>query len=392
MGIESPARFRVALLIETSNRYGRDLLRGVHEWNQANGRWSIRLVEQARLAKLPSWLDTWSGDGIIARVDSWRASKVLARLGKPVVDVSAERERSEFPKVSIDNNSVARLAFAHLREKRVPNFAFCGDARFLWSRQRGLKFCQLVRESGNTCHVHGARAGASSESEHAQEELRLWLAALPKPVGVFACYDVRAQQVLTACQQLGLAVPNAVAVLGVDNDEVLCEFCDPQLSSILPNARRAGYEAAAILQEMMLNRRRTPASSLVIGPIRVVERQSTDLLGVSDQLVVTAMQFIRAHACDGINVPDVMRATRVSRTLLETKFKRILGYSPHRMIRETRMQRACELLADSDLPIARVADIAGFESATYFSAAFSRQFGRAPLQYRREVDLRTRPS
>lgn len=382
-------RFRVALLIETSNRYGRDLLHGVHDWVKAHGRWTIRLTEQARLAPLPRWLETWDGDGIIARVDSAKTAGMLARLRKPVVDVSAERERSEFPRVSIENDAVADLAFAHLSEKRVAHFAFAGDARFLWSRLRGRRFAELVRASGARYHSFGSGNDAATDTEAGQRELLAWVQALPKPVGIFACYDGRAQQVLTVCAQLGLAVPAQVAVLGVDNDEVLCELCDPPLSSIVPNARRAGFEAAAILQRLMEARgRRAKAEALDVPPVRVVQRHSTDLVSVADAHVAAAVQFIRAHACDGINVSDVLGAVPVSRTLLEAKFKQLLGHTPHEMIRDSKLQRARELLAESELPVARVADMAGFESPAYLSAVFRRQCGATPLQYRRSVRAR----
>lgn len=378
-------RLRVALLIETSNRYGRDLLHGVHDWVTAGAKWSIRLTEQSRLAPLPGWLRSWDGDGIIARVDSASIAAALRRLGRPVVDVSAERARSEFPRVSIDNAVVARLAAEHLVAKNLPNFAFCGDPRFLWSRERARYFASILRATGRRCHSHGVTGAdpAPVDSEAGMQALTEWVAALPKPVGIFACYDARALQVLTACQHLSLKVPSEVALLGVDNDEVLCELCDPPLSSILPNARRAGYEAAVILHRLMTDPGRRPADSLAIEPVRVVERLSTDALGASDPAVAAAVQFIRTHACDGVNMDDVLRRVPVSRTLLERKFKQQLGQTPHRMITAAKIARARELLTETDLPIARIADLAGFQSATYLSAAFRRETGRSPLDYRR---------
>ena len=137
---QQSAPFKVALLIETSNRYGRDLLYGVRDWNREAERWAIRFTEQGRLAPLPSWLKDWKGDGIIARVDSPPIAAAVRRTGLPVVDVSAERFASEFPRVSVDNAAVARLAAEHLLGKGFRHFAFFGDPQFLWARQRGVEF------------------------------------------------------------------------------------------------------------------------------------------------------------------------------------------------------------------------------------------------------------
>jgi LacI family transcriptional regulator len=375
-------RLRVALLIETSNRYGRDLLHGVHDWVAAHADWSMRLTEQSRHARLPDWLREWDGDGVIARVDSAAAAATLRARPFPVVDVSAERPRSEFPRVGIDNVAVARAAFEHLQAKKIPHLAYCGDPRFLWSRERGRAFLDLLRRAGRKGAAHALTRAHPAESEEGMRELTAWIAALPKPVGIFACYDRRAQQVLTACQQLNLAVPGEVAVLGVDNDEVICELCDPPLSSVLPNARRAGYEAAEILHRMMSRPRVRPSVSLEIEPVRVVERLSTDVVGVPDPTVAAAVRHIRTHASDGINVADVLRAFPMSRTLLERKFRRWLGCSPHHLIKSARVERAKELLAETSLPIARVADLAGFESPSYLSAAFRHAVGESPRAYR----------
>lgn len=375
-------RLRVALLIETSNRYGRDLLHGVHDWVSANEPWSIRLTEQARRAPLPAWLRHWQGDGIIARVDSAATAAALRRTGLPVVDVSAERVKSEFPRVSIDNGAVAQLAAAHLLERRLRHFAFCGDDQYLWSRQRGAAFAQVLRGQGYRPTAFSLPRRLRLGWEQETQAMANWLAGLPKPVGVFACFDGRAQQVLEACQVAGLAVPEAVAVLGVDDDEVVCELSDPPLSSVLPNARRTGYEAAALLARLMAGRKLVLADSKEIEPIRVVERRSTEALAVADRHVAAALRFIRDHAHDGIGVKDVLRAVPVSRTLLERKFSHLVGESPHRQIRRHQLDKARQLLAETGLPVARIADMTGFESASYLSAVFRRETGETPRAYR----------
>ena len=374
---------KVALLIETSNRYGRDLLYGVRDWMREGERWAIRFTEQGRRAPLPTWLKDWQGDGIIARVDSPQIAAALRRTRLPVVDVSAERFSSEFSRVSIDNAAVARLAAEHMEAKGFSDFAYCGDRRFLWSRQRGAEFKRCLAAAGRRCvdfaeKAKGGRPGSDAEIR----AIARWLKGLPKPVGVFACYDGRALQVLEACQLLGLHVPEQVAVLGVDNDELVCELANPPLSSVQPNARRSGYEAAALLARLMGGEKKGVDPTHQVQPVRVVERQSTDVVAVEDAKVAAALKFIRLHACEGVDVGDVLRAVPMSRTRLEQKFKALLGHSPHRQLVQQRIARAKHLLAESKVAISEVAEQAGFDNASYLSVAFRRETGLSPFAYR----------
>ena len=201
-------------------------------------------------------------------------------------------------------------------------------------------------------------------------------------MAVFACYDGRALQVLEACQLLGLNVPEQVAVLGVDNDELVCELANPPLSSVQPNARRSGYEAAALLARLMRGEKKSVVPTHQVQPVRVVERQSTDVVAVADAKVAAALKFIRQHACAGADVGDVLRAVPMSRTRLEEKFKALLGHSPHRQIVQQRIARAKHLLVESKVAISEVAEQAGFDNASYLSVAFRRETGLSPFAYR----------
>jgi len=382
-----PSDFKVALLIETSNRYGRDLLYGVRDWIQRRGeKWSVRFTEQARRAPLPSWLADWKGDGIIARVDSSQIASVLKKAKFPVVDVSADRPKSEFPRVSIDNEAVTRLAVGHLLEKGLRSIAYIGDRRFGWSHQREEVFRRLVGKKGESCHIYKETVSKHG-STGTDSELRGivdWLQTLPRPVGVFACYDNRALQVLEACQLCGFSVPDDVAVIGVDDDEVLCQLCNPPLTSVLPNARLTGYEAASMLSRMM-HGERLALQTRQVEPIRVVERQSTDATAVNDPKIAAALRYINEHACEGIDVSDVLRAVPVSRTLFDRRFKSLLGHSPHQHILNKRIERAKHLLIDSDLAITVIAELVGFQTASYLSTVFRRETKMTPYEYRTKL-------
>ncbi len=376
---------KVALLIETSNSYARELLHGVRAWVRENGPWSIRLTEQGRGAAVPAWLKGWDGDGVIARVESERIARELRATGLPVIDVSAALPRLEFPRVATAAVGAAQLAATHLMERGLVNFAYCGDRRFHWARQRGEAFARAIRVmGGGNCAGFTPVPGAVDDEVG---EIARWLKTLPRPVGVLASLDLRGQQVLAACRIAGLVVPDEVAVIGVHNDELLCELCDPPLSSVMPNPQRAGYEAAALLARAMAGRR-VPVTLHEIAPLGVAARHSTDLAAVGDAKIAGAVRFMRQQAAGGANVGDVLRAVPMARTALERRFKAALGTTPHAHLRKLRIERVKELLSGTSLPVGEIAAATGFEHAEYLSAMFRRECGLSPREFRARHRIR----
>jgi len=370
---------KVALLIETSNSYARELLHGVRAWVRENEAWTIRLTEQGRGAAVPDWLRRgWDGHGVIARVESASIARRLQATGLPVIDVSAALPDLVFPRVATDAAGVAQLAADHLAQRGLRNFAYCGDRRYHWARRRGEAFSAATRALGGTCALLAPEPGTVDEEI---EAIARWLPTLPRPVGVFACLDRRGQQILAACRQARLKVPDEIAVIGVHNDELLCELCDPPLSSVIPNARRAGHEAAALLARAMRGRR-VPVALHEVPPVGVAARQSTDLGAVGDPKIAQVLRLMHEQAVAGINVADVLRAVPMSRTALERRFKALLGTSPHAHLRRLRMERVRELLVRTSLPVGEIAAATGFEHAEYLSAMFHRECGLTPRDYR----------
>ncbi len=377
-----PRRRQVALLIETSNAYARGLLQGVVHYIREHEPWSFYLMEQGRGDDPPPWLARWKGDGIIARIETPRIAAAVVRAALPAVDLSAGRLVPELPWVETDDEQIAGLAASHLLERGFKHFAFCGDARFKWSELRARHFAARIRLAGHAVHEFSSKAGGEVAAQ--ARALRAWVESLPKPVGIMAAYDICGQQVLDACRSAGLAVPSDVAVIGVDNDALLCDLASPPLSSVIPNAHRAGYEAAALLEKLMA-RRKVPASAHLIPPLGVAARQSTDVLAVDDRDVARAVQFIREHACEGINVGDLLRTVPLSRRVLEQRFQKLLGRTPREEILHVRLARVRQLLGETDLPLYIIAERTGFEHVEYLSVVFKRETGCTPSDYRRET-------
>jgi len=376
-------RRKVALLIETSNAYARGLVQGVVHYVREHRPWSFQMMEQGRGDDPPPWLAGWDGDGVIARIETPRIARAVVKCRLPAVDLSAARLVPTIPWVETDDAEISRLACEHLLERGFKHFGYCGDAQFNWSVWREGFFSEALRKAGLGCDVFRPAAGVTDVGEQ-DRLLAEWLRSLPKPVGIMACYDRRGQQVLDACRTAGLAVPDEVAVVGVDNDELLCELATPPLSSVIPNTHRTGYEAAALLDRMMSGKKISPEAHL-IAPLGVAARHSTDVLAIDDREVAGAVRFIREHACEGINVADLMRVVALSRRVLEQRFQRLLGRTPHEEILHVRLTVVQRLLAETDLPLYQIAERAGFEHVEYLSVVFKRELGKTPKQFRAEA-------
>ncbi len=295
------------------------------------------------------------------------------------------------PSILTDNAAVSRLCYEHFKERGFRHFAFCGFNGADYSDERQREFFRLVTAAGLHCHVyseaHQLQKNATAKYEllgmKDGEQVAGWIRQLPKPVGLMACNDMRGQQVLDACRAIGVSVPEEVAVIGVDNDEVVCNLSEPPLSSVVPNAERVGYEAAALLSQMMAGKK-VLQTEIFIEPNRIITRRSTEILAIQDQQIAVAARFIREHACEGISVNDVLHAVPVSRSVFSQRFKKILGRSPKEEIQRVRLQRAAGLLCDTDWPVKRISDEVGFYDPFHFSRVFKKAYDRSPLHYRKK--------
>jgi LacI family transcriptional regulator len=379
-----PALPKVALLFEANNSYARSLVGGIGEYILSHGPWRVHYAELGATDSPPGWLARWDGDGVIVRGENPKIARAVEALTIPVVDLTPSRLLPRAPWVKSDDAAIAQMAAQHFLERGFRNFAFCGDSRFSWSDRRGEQFGLLIRGVGHAFHVYAPKAPLR-DGDAEVDAIGEWLAKLPKPIAVFACYDNRGQQVLEGCRRKAIAVPEEVAVLSVDNDEVLCVLSPPPLSSITLNPRRTGWEAAALLSLMMKGEILKPDAHL-IPPVGVVTRQSSDILAVADTKIATALRYIREHACEGISVSDVLRHSPMARRALETRFKKILGRTPHQEILRVQVNRVKELLVGTELPLWQIADRTGFEPEN-LSVVFKQQTGVAPSEYRKSYGL-----
>ena len=335
------------------------------------------------MERSPEWLTHWTGDGIIARVRNPSFVEGMAAAGVPVVDVLGDCRDPRFPLVHIENASIARLAFDHLFERGFRNFGFVGLRGINWSEQRGGPFGELA--AAKHCFYSDCRLpytsplGRSLDCE--QEELNAWLKQMPRPIGIMVCNDQWGQVVLESCRQLGVAVPEEIAVIAVDNDAPLCAVCNPPLSSVEPRHDEVGYEAARLLEHLMQGSQPPGDPTLVPGG-DVVTRRSSDVRAVDDPDVAAALRYIYEYACDGLKVGDVVDYVTTSRSTLQRRFAGTVGRSIHDEILRVRLERAQKLLTTTPLPIGQIAHMVGFEHQEYMGSVFRKKLGLTPLQVR----------
>jgi LacI family transcriptional regulator len=383
-----PAIRHVALLIETTGAYGRGLLRGVSRYNREHAGWSVYFHPRGLGHPPPEWLRDWKGDGILVRIDSPAVAEMMLQCKMPVVNLRGPRPDLPFPFVGGDHAQAARFAADHLMERGLRNFGFCSRAQGIHPGLdlRGACFRNYIEAAGFTCDFFPAPPLSADNSwEAEQERLSTWIRHLPKPIGILACNDERGLYLLDACRRCGVAVPDEVAVIGVDNDEFICDLAIPPLTSVDVNSEETGYQAAKLLDQLMNGGE--PPARIPMTPTRgVVTRLSTDVVASDDEEVNRAIRFIRDRGSDKIRVMDVLAHLGISRASLQQRMKRVVGRTIHEEIERMRLSRVKELLVKPDMTIKQIARETGFSSVQYLTRVFRAAVGETPARYRNRRD------
>ncbi len=371
---------KVVLLIESARAAGRALLCGIARYAHHHGPWSF-YWEAGGLERFSGSFDKLDAEGVIMR-DTDRLEEVLAR-GLPAVVVGhRHREIPDVANVVTGSHDIGRLGAEHLLSCGVRHFAFCGYTNCSWSDTRCGTFKHVVSLAHFDCAEFSIQAGATDSPWHDQREaIANWLRSLPRPVGLMACNDDLGHEVIAAAKLAGLSVPDDVAVIGVDNDEVVCGLTDPPLSSVAVNFERAGYEAAHVLAGLM--KREAAPSRIIVSPTHVVPRRSTSLLAVEDPHLAKALRFIRDRVEESPSVEAVARAAAISRRALEKRFRDSLGRSVLDEIRRVRTDQIARLLVETELPVAQIAERLGFADVQHIARYFRSAKAVSPLAYRK---------
>ena len=375
-------KLEIGVCSDSRAPFARQLVEGIARFSTERGDWSLQMTSGVPFLTA-AFMDEWRGDGFIGGVTP-RWHRKLTRDGIPYVNISSQFARMPVPAVVVDNEAVGRLAAEHLMGKGLRHFAVVGfkqDCRLTW---RCEGFRRRIEGEGLPCERLGVRRMVRHGEVVGQdvEEVRLFLQRVEEPMGIFAMDDPMARGIVQAAQELDRIVPEEVAVLGEGNWPVVSDIMIPPLSSIDLGADRIGYRAAEVLQSI-LDGKPAPQEPILIPPRNLIQRRSTETLAVEDEDVRRALQFIQDHCREPIQASDVERAAPVSRRTLERRFLRHVGRTIGQELRRTRIRTACQLLAETDLPIYAISTACGFVNRQRFNVAFITEIGMTPSKYRR---------
>ncbi|MDO4585325.1 MAG: DNA-binding transcriptional regulator [Planctomycetia bacterium] len=383
---QPPSTLRILLLMGTSHGYGRLLINGISQYLYEQG-CHVDFELRGHLEPIPTWVKKWSGDGIIVRHHEQATFDMLEKMNIPYLRVNCPDHPSD---LDVDEVALGRMAVEHFWERGVRDLAFFTQCDHYWTRRRRDGFVQAATERSLAYHLFERHAPDTAPfltwSRKEQRRLVCWLHELPKPVGILTSYDFHARQVLEVCRQEGISVPESVAVLGINNEKWFCRLQNPPLSSIIQNGRKVGYEAARILCQK-IEGKPIPKLPLLFPPVGVAVRRSTDLIAVKDEDMAQAFRLVRNHACEGLTIEKMVEEVGLSRRTLERKFKQAFGRTIGEELIHCRLERAKELLRDTDWPIGNIAMALGFCSHAYFIHVFRQRNHCSPSEYRAKTRI-----
>ena len=375
---------QVALLFPMGQRHHAHRLQGITDYARHVGNWTLSVNPEPFNVSIES-LAGWRGSGAIVLVRTARDLQMARAKGIPVVNISGVLRQGGLPRVLVDDLAIGRLAAEHLLECGFRRFAYYGIANAWFAAQRGQSFVERVEQVGGVCSVLEAPLNFDARNpwHRGRKTLEKWLSTLEPPVGLLAVHDYRASVVIDACIHLGLRVPEDVAVIGVCNEEAICELCQIPLTSIPIAGREVGYQAAALLDRLMLGEA-PPRDEILLPPTRPVKRRSTDMITAEDAHVAAAARFVREHMDQVPDVAALERVVPVSRRVLERRFRKFFHCTPHQYLCRRRVDRAKQLLDGADnLPLWKIAEACGFTETRHLRLVFHRLTGITPTEYRR---------
>lgn len=373
---------RIAILIATEHGFGREVIRGIMAFATTQPSWVLRRGN-ATLQSMP-WLREWKPDAMISHIDSADAFKAIRGLHVPLLDLATRFTGDAIPPVWQDDRAAGRITARYFHAKGFRDLAFVGYKGHGYSTERQAGFEAQANELEVRCHLflRDASSGRSNSGKNWAARQRLltdWLSALPKPIGIMACHDGVGAELIDACRSAGIAVPEDVAIVGVEDDDLICFTTQPHLSSVRMPNEAIGYHAALHIDSLLTGR---PTEQVILQPVGVITRESSDLVATEDLIVSQAVKFIQANLSEPIQVETVLEELGVSQSQLERRFRAVLGRSPLAEIRRQRIEHAKLLLAETRLPMTRIAQLCGFNSAVRFSMVFRELAGQTPSAYR----------
>ncbi|MBD2755608.1 AraC family transcriptional regulator [Spirosoma validum] len=378
---------KIILLIDFAEDYSRSLLKGITKYAREHGPWvfcQMPLFHRETLGVdgILNWARDWEADGIIGQLYNDSSVEKIVRAGIPVIAQDFKERFTEIPNITGAHVATGAMAADYFLKKGFRQFAFYGFKHIVWSRERAEGFDERVSRSGYTVHYFEHEEYSSSDLWYYKpSSLSKWLSSLPKPIAILTCDDRMGQHITEACRHSGIRIPEEVAVLGVDNDEMLCELSDPPLSSIMQDAEKGGYDAAQLLDHLIRKDIDT-FYDIIVEPMQVITRQSTDIYATHDEYIASSLKYIHQNIDKNLQVDEVVRQVPLSRRSLEMRFQQVIGYPIYKYIQNLRMEKFSKKLLETDLTVFEIAMDLGLSDTKNIARQFKQIKGCTPLEYR----------
>ena len=374
---------RIAILAETSLASGRQIVTGISRFLDERNDWSVFQHSGPLGAMDPAAISQWQGDGIIARIANPELLALIQAKGLPTVDVLGNVRPQPFPLVKCNDRAIGASVAKHFVENAHTQFAFIGLGDERWSLEREAGFKEELKDfepAVHTFHIQQHREQGHPVRD-SFDSVKAWLLERSTPIGLMVASDQLAPIIFEACHQLGLAIPEHVSVVGVDNDRPFCNLCRPRLSSVEPNHELVGYRAAQTL-ERLINGETLDQQVIEVNLHTLYQRLSSELIAIDDPALLKALNTIREHACAGVSLDAIAKVAGLSRSVLQRRFRQKLNRTVGEVILNEKLRSAREMLTNTEIPISLVAERSGFNCQEYMNHIFKKHLHTTPRKYR----------
>ena len=381
---------KIILLSDFEEGYGKDLLRGIAQYSKDHGPWTFCRMPNAYSEKLGrkgilKWAQEWEANGIIGRFHDDDDVKLFTDANIPVIAQDFKERLHTVPNLTSSYIDTGARGADYFLKKGFTNFAFYGFKDIVWSRERAMGFEQQIGQAGYSVHHFEPKDAKSQDLWYYKpSELTNWLKSIPKPLALMACDDNQGYHVTEAARHAGLRIPDEVSILGVDNDEMICELSDPPLSSIELDTRKGGYEAARLMDQMIHSKKAQQWNDIVVNSTQVVTRLSTDVFASKDAYIVTALKFIHQNLDKNLRVEQILREVPLSRRSLEKRFVQTTGYPVYEYIYKQRIEKFTKKLLETEMSIFEIAIDLGLSDSKNIARQFKQIKGVTPMEYRKK--------
>ncbi|MCF2495239.1 MULTISPECIES: DNA-binding transcriptional regulator [Dyadobacter] len=378
--------YKIILLLDFAEEYSKSLMKGINTYSKEFGPWIFCRMplfhrETVGIDGILKWALEWKADGIVGQLYNKDIEKIV-QAGIPVIAQDFKERFAEIPNITGGYHEAGQLGADYFLKKGFTNFAFYGFNDIVWSRERAEGFEERLKKRGHKVHYFEHKKARSTELWYYKpSSLSRWLKSLPKPIGLMTCDDNQGQHITEACRQLGIRIPEEVAVLGVDNDEMICDLSDPPLSSIALDAEKGGYDAAKLLDHM-IKHGTAHYYDIIVKPVQVITRHSTDIYATNDDHIASSLKYIHQNIDKNLHVDEVVKQVPLSRRALEKRFLEITGYPIYKYIFNLRIEKFTQKLLDTDMSVFEIALDMGLTDSKNIARQFRQAKGCSPSVYR----------